>query len=171
MAVWANAPFRSTEAVIQLGKIEASISTGAGDWQAPVAISAGVSELAASGDREAEGVLKTAAWKRSPTGTQRKLSSRMTRIRTWRPRFSRPNPKTMTPTRMMKLTLCEVKMAKGSETLVSAVYARNKDGQVTTATSKGLPGGEVTEDAYDENNRLTKYGSTEYNSTFAFLRA
>ena len=58
--------------------------------------------------------------------------------------------------------MSEVKMAKGSETLASIVYARDKDGLVTKATSKGLPGAEVTEADYDENNRLTKYGSTEY---------
>lgn len=53
-------------------------------------------------------------------------------------------------------------MAKGSETLASVAYTRDKDGQVKKATSKGLPGAEVTEDTYDERNRLTKYGSTEY---------
>ena len=59
-------------------------------------------------------------------------------------------------------SMSEVKMARGSETLASIVYARDKDGLVTKATDKGLPGAEVTEDAYDENNRLTKDGSTEY---------
>ena len=33
------------------------------------------------------------------------------------------------------------------------------DGQIHT-TAKGLPGAEVTENTYDENNRLTKYGTT-----------
>jgi RHS repeat-associated protein len=56
----------------------------------------------------------------------------------------------------------EVKMAKSTETLASLVYTRDDDGQVKKTTSKGLPGTEVTENTYDENNRLTKYGSTEY---------
>lgn len=56
----------------------------------------------------------------------------------------------------------EVKMVKSSETLASLVYTRDNDGQVKKTTSKGLPGAEVTEGTYDENNRLTKYGSTEY---------
>jgi RHS repeat-associated protein len=56
----------------------------------------------------------------------------------------------------------EVKMLKGTETLASLVYARDGDGQVKTTTSKGLPGAESTEYAYDTNNRLTKAGSTTY---------
>jgi RHS repeat-associated protein len=58
--------------------------------------------------------------------------------------------------------MSEVKIKKGSETLGSLVYTRDNDGQVKKTTSKGLPGTEVTEGTYDENNRLTKYGSTEY---------
>ncbi len=56
----------------------------------------------------------------------------------------------------------EIKMAKGSETLATLAYSRDDEGQVKTTTSKGLPGTEVTEHTYDENNRLTKSGSTEY---------
>lgn len=56
----------------------------------------------------------------------------------------------------------EVKMAKGSETLASLAYARDNEGQVETATSKGVPGAEVTEGIYDENSRLTKSDGTEY---------
>ena len=58
--------------------------------------------------------------------------------------------------------MTEVKMKKSSETLGSLVYTRDNDGQVKKTTSKNLPGTEVTENTYDENNRLTKYGSTEY---------
>jgi RHS repeat-associated protein len=56
----------------------------------------------------------------------------------------------------------EVTMRKSSETLASLAYARDTDGQVTAVTSKGLPGEEATENHYDENNRLTKAGGTEY---------
>jgi RHS repeat-associated protein len=58
--------------------------------------------------------------------------------------------------------MSEVKMKKSTETLASLVYIRDSDGQVKKTTSKGLPGAEVTENTYDENNRLTKYGTTEY---------
>ncbi len=58
--------------------------------------------------------------------------------------------------------MTEVKMKKSSETLGSLVYTRDDDGQVKKTTSKGLPGAEVTEITYDENNRLSKYGTTEY---------
>ena len=58
--------------------------------------------------------------------------------------------------------MTEVKMKKSTEVLASLVYTRDSDGQVKKTTSKGLPGAEVTENTYDENNRLTKYGSTEY---------
>jgi YD repeat-containing protein len=56
----------------------------------------------------------------------------------------------------------EIKIVKSTETLASLVYTRDSDGQVKKTTSKGLPGAEVTENAYDENNRLTQYGSIEY---------
>jgi YD repeat-containing protein len=58
--------------------------------------------------------------------------------------------------------MSEVKMKKSSETLGSLVYTRDDDGQVKKTTSKDLPGAEVTENTYDENNRLTKSGTTEY---------
>jgi RHS repeat-associated protein len=58
--------------------------------------------------------------------------------------------------------MSEVKMKKSTETLGSLVYTRDDDNQVKKTTSKDLPGTEVTEDTYDENNRLTKSGSTEY---------
>jgi RHS repeat-associated protein len=58
--------------------------------------------------------------------------------------------------------MTEVKMLKSTETLASLVYTRDNDGQVKKITSKKLPGAEVTENTYDENNRLTKYGSAEY---------
>ena len=50
-------------------------------------------------------------------------------------------------------------MLKSAETLASLLYTRDSDGQVKKTTSKGLPGAEVTENTYDENNRLTKSGS------------
>ena len=58
--------------------------------------------------------------------------------------------------------MTETKMKKGSETLASLVYTRDNDGQLKKTTSKSLPGSEVTEDTYDEDNRLTKSASTEY---------
>jgi RHS repeat-associated protein len=58
--------------------------------------------------------------------------------------------------------MSEVKMTKSSETLGSLVYMRDDDGQVKKTTPEDLPGAEVTENTYDENNRLTKSGSTEY---------
>jgi RHS repeat-associated protein len=58
--------------------------------------------------------------------------------------------------------MTEVKMKKSTETIGSLVYTRDSDGQLKKTTSKDLPGTEVTENTYDENNRLTKYGSTEY---------
>jgi RHS repeat-associated protein len=58
--------------------------------------------------------------------------------------------------------MTDVKMKKGSETLASLTYTRDDDGQVKRTTSKSLPGAETTETTYDEDNRLTKYGSAEY---------
>jgi RHS repeat-associated protein len=58
--------------------------------------------------------------------------------------------------------MSEVKMTKGAETLASLAYTRDNDGQLKKTTSKGLPGVEITEYIYDENNRLTKAGSTAY---------
>ncbi len=58
--------------------------------------------------------------------------------------------------------MSEVKMLKSTETLASLVYTRDNDNQIKKITAKGLPGTEVTEATYDENNRVTKYGSSEY---------
>jgi RHS repeat-associated protein len=58
--------------------------------------------------------------------------------------------------------MSEVKMKKSTETIGSLVYTRDSDGQVKKTTSKDLPGAEVTENTYDENNRITKTGTTEY---------
>jgi hypothetical protein len=49
--------------------------------------------------------------------------------------------------------MSEVKMLKGTETLASLVYARDNDGHVKTATSKGLPGEEKPSYEYDANSR------------------
>ena len=53
-------------------------------------------------------------------------------------------------------------MAKGSETLASIAYTRNKDIGVTKATDKGLPGEEKATYTYDENSRLTKAEGAAY---------
>ncbi len=58
--------------------------------------------------------------------------------------------------------MTEVDMLKSTETLASIAYTRDNDNQVKKTTAKGLPGAEVTEATYDEDNRLTKYGSAEY---------
>jgi RHS repeat-associated protein len=58
--------------------------------------------------------------------------------------------------------MTEIKMKKGTETLASLVYTRDNDGQVKKTTAKSLPGTEAIENTYDEANRLTKAGSTEY---------
>jgi RHS repeat-associated protein len=58
--------------------------------------------------------------------------------------------------------MSEVKMLKGTETLASLIYARDANSQVNTTINKGLPGSEITEAAYDANNRLTKNASTTY---------
>ena len=58
--------------------------------------------------------------------------------------------------------LSEIKMAKSTETLASLAYVRDNDGQVKKITSKGLPGTETIEYAYDENDRLTSAGTTAY---------
>ncbi|HWX45200.1 MAG TPA: RHS repeat-associated core domain-containing protein [Solirubrobacteraceae bacterium] len=58
--------------------------------------------------------------------------------------------------------MTEVDMLKSTETLASLAYTLDNDNQVKKTTAKGLPGEEVTEATYDEDNRVTKYGSTEY---------
>jgi RHS repeat-associated protein len=56
----------------------------------------------------------------------------------------------------------KMEMKKGSEVLGSLAYTRDDDGQVESITQKGLPGSEEPAIALDEDNRLTKYGTTEY---------
>lgn len=58
--------------------------------------------------------------------------------------------------------MSEVKMTKGTETLAALAYTRDNDSQLKTTTSEGLPGAASIEATYDENNRLSKYGTTEY---------
>jgi RHS repeat-associated protein len=58
--------------------------------------------------------------------------------------------------------MSEDKMTKGTETLASLVYARDKDGQVTKATTVGLPGEEKPAFAYDKNSRITKGAGIAY---------
>jgi RHS repeat-associated protein len=59
--------------------------------------------------------------------------------------------------------MSEVKMLKGTETLASLAYnTRDKDGQVKTITSKGLPGEEKPSYEYDANSRLTKGAGIVY---------
>ncbi|MGA9313653.1 MAG: RHS repeat-associated core domain-containing protein, partial [Solirubrobacteraceae bacterium] len=58
--------------------------------------------------------------------------------------------------------MSEVKMAKGSETLASVAYIRDKDGLVTKITDKGLPGEEALNYEYDANNRLTEDAGKAY---------
>ena len=58
--------------------------------------------------------------------------------------------------------MSEVTMLKGTETLASLIYARDANSQVNATINKGLPGSEITETAYDANNRLTKAASTAY---------
>jgi len=53
-------------------------------------------------------------------------------------------------------------MKKSSETLGSLVYTRDNDGQVTSVTSKGLPGEEKPAYEYDKNSRLTKGAGIAY---------
>ncbi len=55
-----------------------------------------------------------------------------------------------------------VTMKKGAETLASLEYTRNKDGQVTKASTKGLPGEEKPAFSYDENSRLSKGAGIKY---------
>lgn len=58
--------------------------------------------------------------------------------------------------------LVETTMLKGSETLASLVYKRDKLGQLTKATQTGLPGLEAMEYAYNTNEQLESAGSTGY---------
>ncbi len=56
----------------------------------------------------------------------------------------------------------KIEMKKGSEVLASLTYTRDNNGAVKTITQKGLPGEEKPSQTLDEENRLTKAGSTEY---------
>jgi RHS repeat-associated protein len=58
--------------------------------------------------------------------------------------------------------MAEVKMKKGSETLASLVYSRDKLGQVESLAAKGLPGAESEVLGYDANSRLTKAGAESF---------
>jgi RHS repeat-associated protein len=58
--------------------------------------------------------------------------------------------------------MSEVAMKKGTETLASLVYARDKDERITKITTKGLPGEAKPAFSYDENSRLTKGTGTNY---------
>lgn len=58
--------------------------------------------------------------------------------------------------------LTKITMKRGSETLASLSYARDKAGQVESETQTGLPGGAETSFAYDENERLSKAGASEF---------
>ena len=53
-------------------------------------------------------------------------------------------------------------MKKATEALASIEYSRNKDSQVTKATTKGLPGEEKPAFSYDENSRLSKGAGVKY---------
>ncbi|HLM85892.1 MAG TPA: hypothetical protein VK272_06855 [Solirubrobacteraceae bacterium] len=53
-------------------------------------------------------------------------------------------------------------MLKGAESLASLAFTRDNDGQVKTATSKGLPGEEKPSYEYDANSRLTKGAGIAY---------
>jgi RHS repeat-associated protein len=66
--------------------------------------------------------------------------------------------------------LSGVTMLRRTEVIASLRYARDADGQVTLASSQGLPGGEAAEYVYGEDDRLvraggsslTRAGGTEY---------
>jgi RHS repeat-associated protein len=58
--------------------------------------------------------------------------------------------------------MSEVKMSKGAETLASLVYARDNNGQVKNATTKGLPGEESTTYTYNVRSELNKAGTIAY---------
>lgn len=58
--------------------------------------------------------------------------------------------------------MTEIKMLKKASIVASLAYDRDKDGQVTKTTSKGLPGAETSESALDENNRLIEMNKEAY---------
>jgi RHS repeat-associated protein len=53
-------------------------------------------------------------------------------------------------------------MSRGAETLASLSYARDKVGEIESLTSTGLPGTAEEAFTYDENNRLTKAGTSSF---------
>jgi RHS repeat-associated protein len=58
--------------------------------------------------------------------------------------------------------MSEAKMKKGAETLASLSYARDRLGQLESLTAIGLPGAAEESFSYDENNRLTKAGTSSF---------
>jgi RHS repeat-associated protein len=58
--------------------------------------------------------------------------------------------------------MSEVKMLKGATELGKLTYERDGDGQVTKTTTKVLPGPEINETKYDENNRLSEASKLAY---------
>ena len=58
--------------------------------------------------------------------------------------------------------MSEVVMSSGAETLASLVYARSKDGYVTSATTTGLPGEAKPAFSYEKDSRLSKGAGTTY---------
>ncbi len=58
--------------------------------------------------------------------------------------------------------MTKLEATKGTELLASIVYGRDNVGQVKAETQKGLPGEEKPTIKYDEANRITKAGTTEY---------
>jgi RHS repeat-associated protein len=58
--------------------------------------------------------------------------------------------------------ISEVKMLKGATELGKLVYERDGDNQVKKTTTKVLPGPEVNETKYDENNRLIEANKKAY---------
>lgn len=53
-------------------------------------------------------------------------------------------------------------MKKGSETLASLGYTRDRDEGVTKTTTTGLPGEATLSYAYDKNSRLEKGAGVKY---------
>jgi len=58
--------------------------------------------------------------------------------------------------------MSQIQMKRGSESLASLSYVRDKANQLESLTSKGLPGAETEAFSYDENNRLVKAGAETF---------
>ena len=58
--------------------------------------------------------------------------------------------------------MSEVKMLKGATVLGKLVYERDNDGQLKKTTTTELPGPAISEDVYDEDNRLTEASGKAY---------